>query len=33
VARRLLRLPVTAFMPAGPVIIALDDTLESPSGK
>src|SRR5215207_5264435 len=28
VARRLLRLLVTAFMPAGPVIIALDDTLE-----
>jgi hypothetical protein len=28
VARRLLRLLVTAFMPAGPLIIALDDTLE-----
>ena len=28
VARRLLRLLVRAFMPAGPVIIALDDTLE-----
>src|SRR4051794_128976 len=28
VARRLLRLRVTAFMPAGPLIIALDDTLQ-----